>query len=81
MLSRLSTDTAAVKNAATTNISMFLRGSANVLIGLAMCFWTSWDLTLLTLVVTPLASVFIISYGRFVRKLGLGFRIKFEGLV
>jgi len=46
LISRLTADTALLKNVATQNLSMALRGLATAVIGLAFMFSTSWRLTL-----------------------------------
>lgn len=69
MLSRLTADTEQLKDACTTSVSIFLRSSANVLVGLLAMFITSWRLTLLTLSVTPVATIAVMSFGRKIRAL------------
>mmetsp|Transcript_9897 Transcript_9897/g.34495 ORF Transcript_9897/g.34495 Transcript_9897/m.34495 type:complete len:653 (+) Transcript_9897:100-2058(+) len=69
LISRVVADTLTLKNAATTNLSMAMRGSVNLTVGISMMFYSSWRLTLLALAVTPAASVIVIVYGRRIRKL------------
>ncbi|KAJ3705981.1 hypothetical protein LUZ61_009686 [Rhynchospora tenuis] len=69
LLSRLSEDTQVIKNAATTNLSEALRNIATTLMGLGYMFLTSWKLTLLALVVVPVISVAVRTFGRYLREL------------
>ncbi|KAJ7518959.1 hypothetical protein O6H91_20G017000 [Diphasiastrum complanatum] len=69
LLSRLSEDTSIIKNAATVNLSEGLRSVGNAVIGLGFMFQTSWQLTLLALVVVPALSLGIRAFGRYVREL------------
>lgn len=69
LLSRLGQDTEALKNAATVNISIFLRSAASATVGLVLMFVTSWRLTLLSLAVMPVMSFSLMIYGRYVRTL------------
>ncbi len=69
LLSRISADTESLKDAATTNVSILLRSSANVVVALAMMLATSWRLTLLTLGVTPAVALAVSHFGRALRKL------------
>ncbi|KAJ3669794.1 hypothetical protein LUZ60_010118 [Juncus effusus] len=69
LLSRLSEDTQVIKNAATTNLSEALRNISTTLMGLAYMFITSWKLTLLALVVVPVISVAVRTFGRYLREL------------
>ena len=47
LVSRITADTEQLKDAATTNVSMFLRAAASAAAGIAMMLYTSWQLTLL----------------------------------
>lgn len=69
LLSRITTDTEQLKEAATTSVSIFLRSLANVVVGLGAMFYTSWRLTLLTLSVTPMATFSIMAFGKKIRAL------------
>ena len=69
LLSRISADTELLKDAATTNVSILLRSSANVVVALAMMLATSWRLTLLALVVTPAVGLAVAHFGRSLRQL------------
>lgn len=55
--------------AATTNVSIFIRSLTNVVVGLGAMFYTSWRLTLLTLSVTPVVTFFVMIFGRKIRAL------------
>jgi ABC-type multidrug transport system fused ATPase/permease subunit len=69
LLSRITADTELLRDAATTNVSILLRSTANALIGVGMMFWTSWRLTLLALGVTPAVVLFVAHFGRALRQL------------
>ncbi|CAL9103934.1 unnamed protein product [Musa textilis] len=69
LLSRLSEDTQIIKNAATTNLSEALRNVTTTFIGLGFMFSTSWKLTLLALVIVPVISVAVRTFGRYLREL------------
>ena len=53
LISRITTDTAMLKNVATQNLSMALRGMATVIIAFTFMFYTSWRLTLVVLAAFP----------------------------
>jgi ABC-type multidrug transport system fused ATPase/permease subunit len=53
LISRLTADTALLKNVATQNLSMALRGVATAIIGLAFMFSTSYKLTLVVVGAFP----------------------------
>ena len=53
LISRLTADTALLKNVATQNLSMALRGLATAVIGLAFMFSTSYKLTLVVMAAFP----------------------------
>ena len=55
LISRLTADTALLKNVATQNLSMALRGLATAVIGLAFMFSTSYKLTLVVIGGVPAA--------------------------
>ena len=69
LLSRLSSDTGKLQDAATSSVSMFIRTCLGIIISLIMMFVTSWKLTCLMIVVVPLLVCFAVVYGRFVKKL------------
>jgi ABC-type multidrug transport system fused ATPase/permease subunit len=55
-MNRLSSDTAAIQNCLSVNISMGLRAVAEIFVSIAFLFITSWQLTLVMMaVVTPTA--------------------------
>ncbi|KAH6797266.1 transporter associated with antigen processing protein 2, partial [Perilla frutescens var. hirtella] len=68
LLSRLSEDTQIIKSGATTNLSMALSSFSTAFIGLGFMFWTSWNLTLLALVVVPVISVAVHQFGVYLRE-------------
>ena len=69
LLSRLSSDTAVIQEALTSNVSQSLRFAAQLIVGLALIFVLSWELTLVMLSVVPIIAVGAVTYGRYVRKL------------
>ena len=69
LLSRLSSDTSRLQNAATSDVSMFLRNCLAIVISFVMMVITSYKLTLVMLLCVPLLVAFAVTYGRFVRKI------------
>lgn len=69
LMSRLSEDTQIIKSAATTNLSDALRSLATGLLGLSYMFATSWKLTCLALIIVPVVSIGIRSFGMYLRSL------------
>ncbi|CAM6128352.1 unnamed protein product [Calypogeia fissa] len=69
LLNRLSEDTQVIKSAATLNLSETLRSLATAIIGIGFMFQTSWQLTLLALLVVPGISLGIRAFGRYLREL------------
>jgi ATP-binding cassette subfamily B (MDR/TAP) protein 10 len=69
LISRLTADTALLKNVATQNLSMALRGFATAFIGLAFMFSTSYRLTLVVCAAFPPLIVVAFAQGRRLRVL------------
>nr|GMD39107.1 ABC transporter B family member 25-like [Ipomoea batatas] len=69
LLSRLSEDTQIIKSAATTDLSGALKNLSTAFIGVGFMFTTSWELTLLGLVVVPAISIGIRRFGQYMREL------------
>lgn len=69
LLSRLNSDTVSLQDTATSNVSMFIRGLAELTISAVLMFHISWRLTLLVFGVVPVVVITIRLYGRQVRKL------------
>ncbi|EYF01146.1 ABC transporter ATP-binding protein [Chondromyces apiculatus] len=69
LTSRLASDTGALQNAVSVNISMALRFVASVIGGVALLFYTSPRLTALMLGVVPPIALGAFAYGRRVRSL------------
>jgi len=69
LLSRLTTDTALIEQTVSTSISMVLRNAINLLGSGLMLVYTSWRLTLLVSVVTPLLLVPMLAVLRRSRQL------------
>lgn len=55
LLSRFTTDVAAVEQAATYTVASWMRDSLGIVVLVAVAVWWSWQLSLLALVVVPLA--------------------------
>ena len=69
LISRLTADTNLLKNVATQNLSMFLRGLATAIIGLAFMFLTSYRLTLVVIAAFPPLIFVAMWQGRRLRNL------------
>nr|WGD94957.1 multidrug resistance ABC transporter ATP-binding protein/permease BmrA [Bacillus subtilis] len=63
-VSRVTNDTMVVKELITTHISGFITGIISVIGSLTILFIMNWKLTLLVLVVVPLAALILVSIGR-----------------
>ncbi|CAK8999496.1 ABC transporter B family member 1 (ABC transporter ABCB.1) [Durusdinium trenchii] len=68
LVSRLTNDTQTLQNAASSNISIFLRCSSSLLLSLIVMFVTSWKLTLAMLATVPVVSILAAIMGHFQRK-------------
>ena len=69
ILSRLSTDTQIIQDGMSVNVSMFIRAMITIIISLAILFFISWKLTLITLAgVIPIV-FFAMYFGLKVRDL------------
>jgi ATP-binding cassette subfamily B protein len=69
LISRLASDTAVLKDAVTTNISMAVRWLATALGGTIYLFVLSWKLALVMVAVIPVIAISSVVYGRYVRSL------------
>ena len=69
LISRLTADTALLKNVATQNLSMALRGLATAMIGLVFMFSTSYKLTLVVMAAFPPLIFVAMMQGRRLRVL------------
>ena len=69
LLSRLSSDTAKLQDAATSSVSMFIRTAMGIVISLVMMLITSWKLTCVMLVSVPVLVFFAVCYGMYVKRL------------
>lgn len=65
---RLAEDTRAIKDAATTSISMALQSTATTILGLVLMFLTSWKLALLTCGVLPIMLASLRVFSRFHKR-------------
>eukprot|EP00908_Phaeocystis_cordata_P014119 Transcript_25220.p1 GENE.Transcript_25220~~Transcript_25220.p1 ORF type:complete len:481 (+),score=210.40 Transcript_25220:992-2434(+) len=68
-MNRLASDSSVIQSAVTINVSMGLRFSAQVIVGLILIFLYSWKLSLVMLSVIPLVSLTAVCYGKFVKRL------------
>ena len=71
LTNRLSADTTVLQNTVTVNISMGLRFTILSLGAVAFLFYTSWKLTLVTLLLVPVVAIAAGLTGRRLRKLSL----------
>lgn len=69
LTSRLTSDTQILQNAVTVNVSMALRNLIQAIGGIAVLFFTSFDLALVMVVAIPAVVGIAVYYGRKVRKL------------
>jgi ABC-type multidrug transport system fused ATPase/permease subunit len=69
LMNRLSSDTAAIQNCLSVNISMGLRAIAEVIVSIVLLFIVSWHLTLVMMAVVPLLMLIVVIYGRFTKRL------------
>ncbi len=69
LMSRLNSDSTVLQNALSVNISMILRNLAGVVGGLVFLFYTSWELSLLLLVVLPPCALLVVKFGKRIRHL------------
>jgi len=68
LVSRLTNDTGTLQNAASTNISMFLRSASSLLLSIIIMFATSWKLTLAMLGTVPIVSILAVVMGQLSKK-------------
>ncbi|CAE7615338.1 abcB1 [Symbiodinium natans] len=68
LVSRLTNDTGTLQNAASSNISIFLRSSASLLLSVIVMLVTSWKLTLAMLVTVPVVSILAVFMGQISRR-------------
>jgi ABC-type multidrug transport system fused ATPase/permease subunit len=69
LMNRLSSDTAAIQNCLSVNISMGLRATAEIIVSIVLLFIVSWRLTLVMMAVVPALMLIVVIYGRFTKKL------------
>lgn len=69
MISRLSSDTAQIEGAISTQVSMLVKSGLFCLITIAMFFIISWKMTLFTLAMMLPTMVFTPIYGRFAKRI------------
>jgi ABC-type multidrug transport system fused ATPase/permease subunit len=69
LISRIGSDTEALKDTATVNISMGLRWVSTVVGGIVYLFILSWKLALVMLGVVPAIAIATVIYGNYIRKL------------
>mmetsp|Transcript_58653 Transcript_58653/g.137329 ORF Transcript_58653/g.137329 Transcript_58653/m.137329 type:complete len:653 (-) Transcript_58653:110-2068(-) len=68
LVSRLTNDTGTLQNAASSNISVFLRSSASLLLSVMVMLATSWKLTLAMLITVPVVSILAVFMGQISRR-------------
>ena len=74
IVNRLASDTNVVQNAVTVNISMALRFFGQGVIGMIIIFMISPKLTGMMLAVVPVIMVIAISYGKFLKSVGVDYQ-------
>jgi ABC-type multidrug transport system fused ATPase/permease subunit len=74
LINRISSDTTVLQDAVTSNVSMVLRFTAQVVLGLVVLFMSSTKLTLVMLGVVPAIIVGAVVFGRFVRRLSKSYQ-------
>jgi ATP-binding cassette subfamily B protein len=74
LMNRLASDTAVVQNTITVNVSMGLRFAAQVVLGIALIFYESWQLTLLMLSIIPPFVIGAVCYGRFMKRFSVRYQ-------
>lgn len=68
LLSRLTQDVAVIQSGLTSQIAQGVSAPVMILTGVAVIFWTNWQLTLATLVILPAIARMIAVAGRQIRK-------------
>ncbi len=68
LLSRLTQDVAVIQSGLTNQIAQGISAPVMILTGVAVIFWTNWQLTLVTLVILPAIARMIAVAGRQIRK-------------
>ena len=68
LVNRLSSDAAVIQNAVTVNVSMALRFSGQLVVGVGFLFIISWKLTLVMLSTMPLIVIGAIIFGRYIKR-------------
>jgi ABC-type multidrug transport system fused ATPase/permease subunit len=69
LVSRLTSDTAAIQSCLSVNVSIGLRSLAQVLISIIILGLMSWKLTLVLLGIVPILLLVSVGYGRYTKKL------------
>jgi len=69
LISRLSSDTQVIQDAATVNLSMLLRFGLQIVGAIVALFALSWKLTLVMLSVVPVVMIGTVAYGKYVRRI------------
>eukprot|EP00667_Euglena_gracilis_P013228 EG_transcript_13641 len=69
LMSRLSSDTQVIQDAATVNFSMLLRFVVQILGATVALFMLSWRLTLVMLAIIPVVMIGTVAYGKYVRRI------------
>lgn len=69
LVSRLTSDIGVVENAASDNISMFLRSIIQLIGSVAFLWFISWPLTLCIVIATPIISILLLLIVRVAKRL------------
>lgn len=69
LVSRLTSDTAAIQSCLSVNVSIGLRSLAQVIISIIILGLMSWKLTLVLLGIVPILLLVSVGYGRYTKKL------------
>lgn len=69
LMSRITSDVAAVQNVLSTTLAEFFRQVATLVIGISYLVYVSWQLTLFMLATFPVIVVAAMVFGRYIRKI------------
>lgn len=74
LISRLSSDTETLQDAATANVSMLVRYLVQIVGSLILMAYSSWRLTLLVISSVPLIAISMVVFGRWIRSFRKAFQ-------
>jgi len=69
LISRLTSDTTSLQDVATANVSMFLRGTTQIIVSAGLMFYNSWQLAAVILCVMPFCVIAAACYSPILRRL------------